>query len=115
MATALATLMSLPTVTLAPTPSPIHSLDRLAAILGPACPPLFIKRDDLLPFALGGNKVRKLQAVMAEAIAAGADTIITCGGVQSNHARVTAAAGAVLGRRVVPVLNGQPASTGNAQ
>lgn len=66
-----------------------------------------MKRDDLLSFGLGGNKVRKMQAVAAEALAAGADTLITCGGLQSNHARVTAAAGAALGLEVVLVLNGR--------
>jgi 1-aminocyclopropane-1-carboxylate deaminase/D-cysteine desulfhydrase-like pyridoxal-dependent ACC family enzyme len=70
-----------------------------------------MKRDDLLSFGLGGNKVRKMQAVAAEAIAAGADTLITCGGVQSNHARVTAAAGAALGLKVVLVLNGRVPDT----
>jgi D-cysteine desulfhydrase/L-cysteate sulfo-lyase len=92
-------------------------------VLGDACPRLFIKRDDLLSFGMGGNKVRKMQAVAAEAIAAGADTLITCGGVQSNHARVTAAAGAALGLHVVLVLNRAPAihdvepptDTGNAK
>jgi D-cysteine desulfhydrase family pyridoxal phosphate-dependent enzyme len=75
-----------------------------------------MKRDDLLSFAMGGNKVRKLQTVLAEAQAAGADTLITCGGVQSNHCRVTAAAGAALGLRVVLVVNGdrQDRPTGNA-
>lgn len=67
-----------------------------------------MKRDDLLSFALGGNKVRKLQTVAAEALEEGADTLVTCGGVQSNHARVTAAAGAALGLRVVLVLSGEP-------
>ena len=56
-----------------------------------------MKRDDLLSFGCGGNKVRKLQTVIAEAQAQGADALITCGGVQSNHARATAAAGAALG------------------
>jgi 1-aminocyclopropane-1-carboxylate deaminase/D-cysteine desulfhydrase-like pyridoxal-dependent ACC family enzyme len=65
-----------------------------------------MKRDDLLSFGCGGNKVRKLQTVIAEAQAQGADTLITCGGLQSNHARATAAAGAALGLRVVLVLNG---------
>jgi 1-aminocyclopropane-1-carboxylate deaminase/D-cysteine desulfhydrase-like pyridoxal-dependent ACC family enzyme len=65
-----------------------------------------MKRDDLLSFGAGGNKVRKLETVAAEAVAAGADTLVTCGGVQSNHARVTAAAGAALGLRVILVLNG---------
>jgi 1-aminocyclopropane-1-carboxylate deaminase/D-cysteine desulfhydrase-like pyridoxal-dependent ACC family enzyme len=106
MATALATLMSLPMVSLAPHTTPVDELTRLRDALGPSCPRLFMKRDDLLSFGLGGNKVRKLQAVVAEARAAGADTLITCGGVQSNHARVTAAAGAALDMKVILVLNG---------
>ena len=75
-----------------------------------------MKRDDLLSFGMGGNKVRKLQTVLAEAIASGADTLITCGGLQSNHCRATAAAGAALGLRVVLVVNGtmQYQPTGNA-
>ena len=118
MATALARLMSLPAVSLAPHASPVEELTRLPAALGVAAMPrVFIKRDDLLSFACGGNKVRKMQTVAAEAQASGADTLITCGGVQSNHARVTAAAGAVLGMKVVLVVNGQPqpAPTGNAR
>jgi 1-aminocyclopropane-1-carboxylate deaminase/D-cysteine desulfhydrase-like pyridoxal-dependent ACC family enzyme len=108
LATALAALMSLPVVALAPHPTPVDDLIRLRAALGPSAPRLLMKRDDLLSFAMGGNKVRKLQAVAAEAIAANADALITCGGVQSNHARVTAAAGAALGLKVVLVLNGAP-------
>jgi len=75
-----------------------------------------MKRDDLLSFGMGGNKVRKLQTVLAEARAAGADTLITCGGLQSNHCRATAAAGAALGMRVILVVNGvqQARPTGNA-
>lgn len=75
-----------------------------------------MKRDDLLSFGMGGNKVRKLQTVLAEAMAAGADTLITCGGLQSNHCRATAAAGSALGMRVVLVVNGvaQDRPTGNA-
>jgi L-cysteate sulfo-lyase len=75
-----------------------------------------MKRDDLLSFGMGGNKVRKLQTVLAEARAMGADTLITCGGLQSNHCRATAAAGAALGLRVVLVVNGtqQSRATGNA-
>jgi 1-aminocyclopropane-1-carboxylate deaminase/D-cysteine desulfhydrase-like pyridoxal-dependent ACC family enzyme len=117
MATALATLMSLPAVGLAAHPSPIDELVRLRAALGPDCPRLLMKRDDLLSFGLGGNKVRKMQTVAAEAIEAGADTLITSGGVQSNHARVTAAAGAALGLDVVLVLNGEPTGvpSGNLQ
>ena len=114
MATALAAVMSTPSVPLAPEPSPIQPMSRLRAALGPGCPLLFVKRDDLLSFALGGTKVRKLQVVAAEAVAAGADMLITCGGAQSNHARVTAAAGAVLGLKVVLVLNGRPAEADGA-
>src|SRR4249919_3719199 len=108
MATALATLMSLPQAALVRHATPVEPMDRLQAALGPSCPTLLVKRDDLLAFAMGGNKVRKMQAVAAEAREQRADTLITCGGVQSNHARVTAAAGAVLGLRVVLVVNGDP-------
>lgn len=115
MATALATLMSLPSVPLAPNATPVEELPRLREALGAGCPRIWMKRDDLLSFGLGGNKVRKMQTVLAEAIEAGADTLVTCGGVQSNHARVTAAAGATRGLDVVLVLNGdEPESpTGN--
>ena len=108
--------MSLPRVTLAPHPTPIDTLARLRSVLGPSSPSLYMKRDDLLSFGMGGNKVRKLQTVLAEAIAAGADTLITCGGLQSNHCRATAAAGATLGLRVILVVNGtqQDRATGNA-
>jgi D-cysteine desulfhydrase family pyridoxal phosphate-dependent enzyme len=117
MATALAALMSLPSVSLAPHPTPIDELKRLRDALGAHCPQLFMKRDDLLSFAMGGNKVRKMQLVAAEAQASGADTLVTCGGIQSNHARVAAAAGAALGLDVTLVLNGSPQeiATGNAR
>ena len=77
---------------------------------------LLIKRDDAIPFGFGGNKVRKLALVAARAHAEGADTLITAGGVQSNHARATAAAAAKLGMRAVLVANGTPppAPTANA-
>jgi len=116
MATALATLRALACESLAPHPTPVDRLDRLRHRLGPDTPALFMKRDDLLSFGMGGNKVRKLQTVLAAALAAGADTLITCGGLQSNHCRVTAAAGAALGLRVVLVVNGaaQNTPTGNA-
>src|SRR3954471_174806 len=71
-------------------------------------PRLLIKRDDAIPFGFGGNKVRKLSLVAARAVADGADTLITAGGVQSNHARATAAAAAKLGLRAVLVANGNP-------
>jgi 1-aminocyclopropane-1-carboxylate deaminase/D-cysteine desulfhydrase-like pyridoxal-dependent ACC family enzyme len=65
-----------------------------------------VKRDDAIGFAFGGNKVRKMRLVAADALAKGADTLITAGGVQSNHARVTAAAAARLGLRAILVANG---------
>jgi len=117
MATALRTLQLIPSIPLAPHPTPIDELSRLRVALGPDCPRLLMKRDDLLSFGQGGNKVRKMQTVAAEARRAGADLLITCGGVQSNHARVTAAVGAVLGMNVVLVANGAAPSTltGNAR
>lgn len=89
---------------LADLPTPLLDLPRLSRGLGG--PRLLIKRDDLGGFALGGNKVRKLEFFLADARAAGADVLITCGGVQSNHCRVTAAAAARGGMRCVLVLSG---------
>ena len=105
----------LPLVPLFPQPSPVEELNGLRRLLGGG-PRLLVKRDDALPFAFGGNKVRKMQLVAAQALAAGADTLITSGGVQSNHARVTAAVAARLGLRCILVVNGAPAerATGNA-
>jgi L-cysteate sulfo-lyase len=95
-------------------PTAIDELSRLRASLGGG-PRLLVKRDDTLPFA-GGNKVRKLSLVAAQAIAEGADTLITCGGVQSNHCRATAAVAARYGLRCVLVQNGvaPERATGNA-
>ena len=106
---------TLPMIPLFPAPSPIQEMDGLRRALGGG-PRLLVKRDDALPFAFGGNKVRKMQLVAADAISAGADTLITSGGIQSNHARVTAAAAAKLGLRCILVVNGsQPdRPTGNA-
>src|SRR6187399_1496883 len=98
-------LASIPSVPLGQLPSPIERMDRLREAIGGG-PVLFIKRDDAIPFAFGGNKVRKLPYVIAEALAQGADTLITCGGVQSNHARATTAAAVKYGLRPVLVANG---------
>src|SRR5687768_192968 len=97
----------LPFVGLVPHPSPVEELDRLRRVLGGG-PRLLVKRDDALPFAFGGNKVRKLQVIAWDAMEAGADTLIPCGGIQSNHARITAAAAAKLGLRCILVVNGVP-------
>jgi 1-aminocyclopropane-1-carboxylate deaminase/D-cysteine desulfhydrase-like pyridoxal-dependent ACC family enzyme len=108
-------LATLPTVPLAPLATPVEELTRLREAVGGG-PRLLIKRDDAIGFAFGGNKVRKMQLVAAEAKRAGADTLITSGGVQSNHARVTAAAAARLGLHCIVVANGRPPSppTANA-
>lgn len=87
-------------------PTPVDELSRLRAALGGG-PRLLVKRDDAIPFGFGGNKVRKLEHVGAAALAAGADTLITVGGVQSNHARATAAVAAKLGLRCHLVINGR--------
>jgi 1-aminocyclopropane-1-carboxylate deaminase/D-cysteine desulfhydrase-like pyridoxal-dependent ACC family enzyme len=71
-------------------------------------PRLLAKRDDAIPFGFGGNKIRKLEYVIAQALAADADTVVTVGGLQSNHARATAAVAAKLGLGCVLVLNGVP-------
>lgn len=114
-AAALERLRALPMLPLVGDPTPIHDLPRLRAALGGG-PQLRIKRDDAIPFGFGGNKVRKLAYVGAQALASGADTLITTGGVQSNHARVTAAVAATLGMRCVLVANGtrQERPTANA-
>jgi len=76
-------------------PTPIETLDRLSAALGG--PRISIKRDDYGSIAMGGNKLRKLEYLLADAQAKGCNTIITSGALQSNHARLTAAAAARLG------------------
>jgi D-cysteine desulfhydrase family pyridoxal phosphate-dependent enzyme len=96
---------NLPMIPLFPAPSPVQEMDGLRRALGGG-PRLLVKRDDALPFAFGGNKVRKMQVVAADALNAGADTLITSGGIQSNHARVTAAAAAKLGLGCILVVNG---------
>jgi 1-aminocyclopropane-1-carboxylate deaminase/D-cysteine desulfhydrase-like pyridoxal-dependent ACC family enzyme len=98
-------LASLPSIAFAPEPTPVEELARLRAALG-AGPRLLVKRDDAIAFAFGGNKVRKMRLVAADALARHADTLITAGGVQSNHARVTAAVAAKLGLRAILVANG---------
>ncbi|HIC80856.1 MAG TPA: pyridoxal-phosphate dependent enzyme, partial [Kiloniellaceae bacterium] len=92
---------------LAHLPTPLEPLERLSADLGG--PRILVKRDDCTGLGLGGNKTRKLEFLLAEAAAQGADTVITTGGIQSNHVRQTAAAAAKLGlacelvlTRVVP-------------
>lgn len=101
-------LASLPSIPFAPAPTPVEELSRLRTWIGDGGPRLLVKRDDTIGFAFGGNKVRKMRLVAADALAHDADTLITCGGVQSNHARVTASVAAKLGLRCVLVVNGAP-------
>jgi len=102
---ALERLADVPSLDLWTPPSPVHDLSRLGTALGGG-PRLLVKRDDAIPFGFGGNKVRKIAIVAAAAIAEGADTLLSVGGVQSNSARVVAAVAARAGLRCVLVLNG---------
>jgi len=104
---ALDRLDAIPTLTPTLAPTPVEELGRLREALR-AEPRLFIKRDDAIPFGFGGNKIRKLQIVAALALADRADTLITTGGIQSNHARATAAVAARLGLDCVLIANGAP-------
>src|SRR5439155_5360459 len=102
---AVAALSTLPSAGLVAGSTPVEEMARLRAALGGG-PRLLVKRDDALPFGFGGNKVRKLDLVSARARSEGADTLLTVGGVQSNHARATAATAPRLGLRCVLILNG---------
>jgi 1-aminocyclopropane-1-carboxylate deaminase len=85
-------------------PTPIHRLERLTAHLGG--PEIWIKRDDLTGLAGGGNKTRKLEFLVGDALRSGADTLVTVGALQSNHTRQTAAAAARVGLSCVLLHNG---------
>ena len=99
-------LQQLPRFPLAHLPTPLEPLDRLSALL--KGPRLYIKRDDQTGLGLGGNKTRKLEYLVGEAVAQGADTLLTAGAAQSNHCRQTAAAAACAGLRCELVLGGEP-------
>ncbi|MBK6286215.1 MAG: D-cysteine desulfhydrase family protein [Gammaproteobacteria bacterium] len=98
-----------PRLSLARLPTPLQPLDRLRALGGG--PRIWVKRDDLSDCAVSGNKVRKLEFTLAQALAEGADTLISCGGLQSNHCRATALLGARLGLQVHLVLRGEAQGT----
>jgi 1-aminocyclopropane-1-carboxylate deaminase/D-cysteine desulfhydrase-like pyridoxal-dependent ACC family enzyme len=106
-------LEAVPRARLATLPTPLEPGPELPAPLepGPELPGgarLVVKRDDLTGLGLGGNKGRKLEFLCGAAQAAGADTLVTVGAAQSNHARMTAAAGAVLGLETHLVVGGEP-------
>ncbi len=103
---------------LAALPTPLDDATRLRAALGgpDRCPRILVKRDDLTGLGLGGNKARKLEYLLGDAMAEGATALITTGAVQSNHARMTAAAAAMCGLEAHLVLtasSADPALEGN--
>jgi 1-aminocyclopropane-1-carboxylate deaminase/D-cysteine desulfhydrase-like pyridoxal-dependent ACC family enzyme len=110
MTATLEALSRQPRARLATLPTPLEEGPRL-----PGGARLFVKRDDLTGLGMGGNKARKLELLCGAAREAGADVLVTVGAEQSNHARMTAAAGAVLGVETHLVLGGDPAAppTGN--
>jgi len=97
-----------PVCSLAVTPTPLQPMARLGAALGLGDGRLLVKRDDLTGLAGGGNKARKLELLVGDALAQGCDTLVTGGAAQSNHVRMTAAAARVAGLRCVAVLGGTP-------
>jgi L-cysteate sulfo-lyase len=112
--TALDRLAALPRIPIAYLPTPIAHLPHLSRTLGG--PELFVKRDDQTGLATGGNKTRKLEFLIAGALEAGADSVITAGAEQSNHARQTAAAARMAGLEPHLVLrkpDSAPVITGN--
>ncbi len=94
----------LPRFHLAEFPTPIHHLERLSKIYN--APAIYMKRDDLTSFGMGGNKTRKLEFLIGEALKHKKDTLVTTGGLQSNHCRLTAAAARRAGLACHLVLNG---------
>lgn len=103
-------LPTLPRFPLATLPTPLDEMPRLSQELGVR---VLCKRDDLTGLALGGNKVRKLELLVADALEQNADVLVTGGGVQSNHVRTTAAAARKAGMEAVGVLFASPAGEVN--
>jgi D-cysteine desulfhydrase family pyridoxal phosphate-dependent enzyme len=101
-----------PRYPLARLPTPLHEAVRLRAALGGEmrCPRILLKRDDLTDLALGGNKARKLEFIVGDALRRGFTALVTTGAVQSNHARMTAAAASLAGLRCALVLGSAEAS-----
>lgn len=104
-------LSQFPRVALAHLPTPLEHLPRLSKHLGG--PEIYVKRDDCTGLATGGNKTRKLEYSMAEALEQGADTVVTVGAVQSNHVRQTAAAACKLGLKCEVLLEHRIAHPGD--
>jgi D-cysteine desulfhydrase family pyridoxal phosphate-dependent enzyme len=103
-------IAAMPRFALLDGPSPLQPLRRFSSALGAgSVADVWIKREDLLPLAFGGNKLRNLEFLVGAALADGADTLVTSGRRWSNHCRLTAAAGAKAGLDVHLVLTGPPA------
>ena len=103
----------LPRFALLDGPSPLQRLRPVRGRPRRTAPTLWIKREDLLPLAFGGNKLRNLEFLVGAALAEGADTLVTSGRRWSNHCRLTAAAGARAGLDVHLVLSGPPTDPPN--
>ncbi len=97
---------NLPRFNLAEFPTPIHFLSNLTKAYNG--PDIYMKRDDLISLGMGGNKVRKLEFLVGDALEQGKDTLVTAGGIQSNHCRLTAASARRAGLHCHLVLNGTP-------
>ena len=94
-------LQEFPRIPLAVLPTPIQKLENISRLLGTN---VYIKRDDLTGIGLGGNKVRKLEFLLADAKRKGAEVVFTTGGAQSNHAMLTAACAKKLGMEPILIL-----------
>lgn len=105
-------MKSFPKISLGVFPTPIQKLENISRMLGTQ---VFVKRDDLTGLGLGGNKVRKLEYLLADAKAQGAEIVFTTGGAQSNHAMLTAASAGKLGMKPILILKkrGVTACRGN--
>jgi len=95
---------------LATLPTPLQRARNLEVALGPRCPRIYLKRDDLTGLAFGGNKARKLEYLLADALDNQATILVTEGAAQSNHARITAAAAVIAGLRCLLVLDARHGS-----
>ncbi len=101
-------LAQFPRLDLVGTATPLEKLSRLSDYLGRE---IYLKRDDVTPMAMGGNKLRKLEFLAADALRQGADTLVTAGAIQSNHVRQTAAVAAKLGLHCVALLETMPSQS----
>ena len=101
-------LTRFPRLELIGAPTPLEYLPRFSDYIGRD---IFIKRDDVTPLAMGGNKLRKLEFLAADALREGADTLVTAGAIQSNHVRQTAAVAAKLGLHCVALLENPMGTT----